>query len=112
MPNKVIKCQNLPRCYPFVKWAGGKRQLLSKIETLLPAEFDRYFEPFLGPSEDSQGNGDDGNSADSPSISIALGSSSPSNGQYFVNVDSSLIHITISINNKINFFSFYFKLSV
>ena len=48
MPNKVIKCQNLPRCYPFVKWAGGKRQLLSKIETLIPAEFDRYFEPFLG----------------------------------------------------------------
>lgn len=38
----------LPRCYPFVKWAAGKRQLLSKIETLIPAEFDRCFEPFLG----------------------------------------------------------------
>jgi len=40
--------QQLPRCYPFVKWPGGKGQLLSKIETFIPAEFDRYFEPFLG----------------------------------------------------------------
>jgi len=40
--------QQLPRCYPFVKWPGGKGQLLTKIETFIPAEFDRYFEPFLG----------------------------------------------------------------
>ena len=40
--------QQLPRCYPFVKWAGGKNQLLSKIEPFIPVEFDRYFEPFLG----------------------------------------------------------------
>ncbi len=40
--------QQLPRYYPFVKWAGGKRQLLPRIETLIPAKFDRYFEPFLG----------------------------------------------------------------
>ena len=33
---------------PFVKWAGGKRQLLSIIENHIPSEFDRYFEPFLG----------------------------------------------------------------
>ena len=39
---------HLPRCYPFVKWAGGKSQLLYKIETFIPANFDRYFEPFLG----------------------------------------------------------------
>jgi DNA adenine methylase len=33
---------------PFVKWAGGKRQLLSIITNHIPSEFDRYFEPFLG----------------------------------------------------------------
>ncbi len=33
---------------PFVKWAGGKRQLLPIIENHIPREFDRYFEPFLG----------------------------------------------------------------
>jgi DNA adenine methylase len=36
------------RFYPFVKWAGGKTQLLSKLDAHLPARFERYFEPFLG----------------------------------------------------------------
>lgn len=38
----------MPRCYPFVKWAGGKTQLLPKLYTFVPTEFNRYFEPFLG----------------------------------------------------------------
>ena len=33
---------------PFVKWAGGTRQLLPVIENHIPTKFDRYFEPFLG----------------------------------------------------------------
>ncbi|MDE1830630.1 MAG: DNA adenine methylase [Thaumarchaeota archaeon] len=33
---------------PFVKWAGGKRQLLPIITKHVPQKFDRYFEPFLG----------------------------------------------------------------
>jgi len=33
---------------PFVKWAGGKRQLLPRIDELIPVSFSRYFEPFLG----------------------------------------------------------------
>lgn len=38
----------LPKCYPFVKWAGGKSQLLCQIGNLIPKKFSRYFEPFLG----------------------------------------------------------------
>lgn len=34
--------------HPFVKWAGGKTQLLEVIESHLPEKFNRYFEPFVG----------------------------------------------------------------
>lgn len=33
---------------PFVKWAGGKRQILDKLKKYLPEEFDTYYEPFIG----------------------------------------------------------------
>jgi DNA adenine methylase len=33
---------------PFVKWAGGKRQLLPILSQHIPKNFDAYFEPFLG----------------------------------------------------------------
>lgn len=33
---------------PFVKWLGGKRQLLPELEKRLPKTIDIYFEPFLG----------------------------------------------------------------
>ena len=33
---------------PFVKWAGGKRQLLTELEKNFPKKFGTYFEPFLG----------------------------------------------------------------
>ncbi len=54
---KIIQLENkedykkkeiLPSIYPFVKWAGGKTQLLHHLYTLAPAKFERYFEPFLG----------------------------------------------------------------
>lgn len=32
----------------IVKWAGGKRQLLSQLEPLFPKKIERYFEPFVG----------------------------------------------------------------
>src|SRR5579884_2444287 len=35
---------------PFVKWAGGKGQLLAQLEPFFPppGSYRRYFEPFLG----------------------------------------------------------------
>lgn len=33
---------------PFVKWAGGKAQSLSKLIEAMPESFDRYYEPFVG----------------------------------------------------------------
>lgn len=33
---------------PFVKWVGGKRQLLSDIIPRIPSEVGHYFEPFIG----------------------------------------------------------------
>lgn len=32
----------------FVKWAGGKKQLLSQFAEHFPKKIDRYFEPFVG----------------------------------------------------------------
>ena len=33
---------------PFVKWAGGKRQLLAQIKARMPEKYNNYFEPFVG----------------------------------------------------------------
>lgn len=33
---------------PFVKWAGGKRQLLSQIRERMPKTYNNYYEPFVG----------------------------------------------------------------
>lgn len=33
---------------PFIKWAGGKSQLLSEIRTKYPQRIERYCEPFVG----------------------------------------------------------------
>jgi len=33
---------------PFLKWAGGKRRLVTSLDKLTPTSVDRYFEPFLG----------------------------------------------------------------
>lgn len=34
--------------HPFVKWAGGKTQLLDKLVALMPKQYNHYFEPFVG----------------------------------------------------------------
>ena len=33
---------------PFVKWAGGKKQLLDRLEARMPVFYERYYEPFIG----------------------------------------------------------------
>ena len=33
---------------PFVKWAGGKRQLLLQIKERMPEKYGKYYEPFVG----------------------------------------------------------------
>jgi DNA adenine methylase len=38
---------NIP-AKPFLKWVGGKTQLLPELTTRIPQNFSRYFEPFMG----------------------------------------------------------------
>ena len=43
----------MAKAKPFIKWVGGKGQLLEQLEALLPADFDNwdnatYIEPFVG----------------------------------------------------------------
>lgn len=53
MPESRKKSTRIVKPKPFVKWAGGKGNLLSQLEALLPPDFDdqknlTYIEPFVG----------------------------------------------------------------
>lgn len=37
-----------PTIVPFVKWVGGKRQLMDELVKRVPKEYGTYFEPFVG----------------------------------------------------------------
>ena len=43
MSNKTVK-----KVKPFLKWVGGKGQLLDQLDRLLPEKYNSYFEPFIG----------------------------------------------------------------
>ncbi len=54
---KISKALNKPvkelmdfrvKIHPFVKWAGGKTQILDKIKELMPKKYEDYYEPFIG----------------------------------------------------------------
>ncbi len=46
--------KSITNAKPFMKWVGGKRQLISEIENRLPSKIlktkkiNSYFEPFIG----------------------------------------------------------------
>ena len=46
--NLAKSANNLPQAKPFLKWAGGKTQLMDEILNSAPKHFNKYFEPFLG----------------------------------------------------------------
>ncbi len=43
---KKMSISDVPR--PFLKWVGGKRQLLKQMDSYLPKSFNKYIEPFVG----------------------------------------------------------------
>lgn len=44
----MVKNIKNPLVKPFVKWVGGKKQLLDIINLYRPKSFGRYYEPFVG----------------------------------------------------------------
>ena len=45
---KIKGIEKNVRAKPFVKWVGGKTQLLPELTARIPDNFSRYFEPFVG----------------------------------------------------------------
>lgn len=45
---KFINGKNTTKGKQFLKWAGGKQQLLPELAKYIPKSYGRYFEPFLG----------------------------------------------------------------
>jgi len=44
--NNETRFTSRPR--PFIKWAGSKTKVLSKLYSYVPEKFEDYYEPFLG----------------------------------------------------------------
>jgi DNA adenine methylase len=48
VPDRPADGSTAPVARPFVKWAGGKGQLLPALLERVPRNIDTYYEPFLG----------------------------------------------------------------
>lgn len=47
-PTDPSQTQPLGPTAPFIKWAGGKTQLLSQLAPYFPQRYERFYEPFIG----------------------------------------------------------------
>ncbi|MBW8048837.1 MAG: Dam family site-specific DNA-(adenine-N6)-methyltransferase [Cytophagales bacterium] len=75
---------------PFIRWAGGKQNLIKEINLHLPKKrINKYFEPFLG-----AGSVFFSNSFDDP---------------YLSDINASLIHAYLAIKNNPNLLSKYIE---
>lgn len=45
-PFKLVPKRN--KVKPFLKWAGGKTQLLDELNKYIPLNYNKYIEPFIG----------------------------------------------------------------
>ena len=50
---QLTKSKTMAKAKPFIKWVGGKTQLIEQLDEQLPADFDNwndvtYIEPFVG----------------------------------------------------------------
>lgn len=46
--NLTVKEPEFVKAKPFLKWQGGKHNILPELESRLPKQYDVYYEPFLG----------------------------------------------------------------
>ena len=47
-PSQTDHCSYDSLLQPFLKWAGGKRQLIPRLKTYIPRTYGHYYEPFVG----------------------------------------------------------------
>jgi DNA adenine methylase len=45
---RALRHEQAPAASPVIKWVGGKTKLLPELLARMPAQFDRYYEPFVG----------------------------------------------------------------
>lgn len=46
--NEIMNIDSYNVAHPFVKWAGGKTQILAKLKEFMPDTYETYYEPFVG----------------------------------------------------------------
>lgn len=48
MINQNLMISNTNKAQPFLKWVGGKRNILDLLNGFFPNKFNKYYEPFVG----------------------------------------------------------------